>query len=142
MTADMVISQAAAEATLNALTALIDVGGTGTVKVFTGSAPSNCGVADSGTLLMTFTMPATTFGAAGATGVADAIATANAITAVTAVATNTAGYFRAYNHAGTCVLQGVIGTSSADFVISSTTITSGNSYGITSWTITMPANGT
>lgn len=142
MALNTAISAAAAEAMLNAITTLLDTGGAGTLKIFTGSAPTNCGLADSGTLLATFTLNATAFAAATGTGVTDGIMTANSIATVNAGNTGTAGYFRVYDHSGNCVAQGTCGTSSADMVLGSTSIVSGGAIAITSWTITMPSNGT
>jgi hypothetical protein len=58
---------------------------TGTVEIRTG-APADIDSAATGTVLVTFTLPATAFGNA-----ANRIATANAITDVTATAANAGG---------------------------------------------------
>jgi hypothetical protein len=133
------VSMASAEAALNALTALLNTGGAGSIKIFTGSAPATCETADSGTLLATLALSATAFGNAtdpGSTGLATA--TANSITSATAAATGTAGYFRAYNGSGTCIVQGTVGTASADMILNTTSIVSGATVAITSWVITLP----
>lgn len=113
------------------------VGASGLLKIFTGTAPANCGTADTGTLLATLTCAAT-FAAAPSAGVL----TANAIASATAAATGTAGYFRVYPSAATttnAVFQGTVGTSGADLNLNSASITSGQTVSVTSLTIT--ANG-
>ena len=141
MAANPIVSNAAAQAALNALTALFNVGGAGNIKIFTGSAPASCETADTGTLLVELVLSSTAFAAAVDNGAGGATATANAITAGTAGNTGTAGYFRAYPHTPTttnAIDQGTVGTSAADMIISSTSITSGDNVSATSWTITMP----
>lgn len=136
MTASPVISNAGAQAALNALTALLNGGH---IKIFTGSQPTSCETADSGTLLVTLTLASTAFAAAtdGTDGTAHA--GANSITSGTAGNTGTAGYFRGYGSGGTCQIQGDVGLSGADFIITpSTTITSGNVVGVTAWTLKLP----
>lgn len=137
MTASPMMSQAAAQAALNAITALLN---SGHIKVWTGSMPATCETADSGTLLATLAFSSTAFGSAttdtGSNGLAKAVA--NAITSATAGNTGTAGYFRAYSSGGTCEIQGNVGTSSADFVINSTTITSGDTVACTAYTLKLP----
>lgn len=134
------MSMAAAQAGLNVITALLNVGGTGTIIIKTGSAPATVETTASGTTLSSaLTFNATAFGNAtdpGSTGLATA--TANAIVSDTnAAATGTAGYFRALNNAGTAVLQGTCGTSSADMIMNTTTITAGDTVAVTSFVITL-----
>lgn len=136
MATDPSFSQAGAVAALNALLALLNVGGAGTVKVLTGSPPATLETADSGTLLATLTLSATAFPTATTitSPFRGAEATANSITSDTSAdATGTAGYFRATNNAGTNVIQGTAGTSSADLILNTTSIVSGATVAITSW---------
>ena len=73
------ISTAARDAACNAIVDLVDAGaGAGTIKVYTGAAPTNPGDAASGTLLGTLTCSDPAFGAS-STGTA----TASAITSDT-----------------------------------------------------------
>jgi len=111
------------------------VGTSGVLKIWTGTAPATCATADTGTLLATLTCSASAFAAAASGGVL----TLNAITSASAAATGTAGYFRIYPSAATstnAVVQGACGTSGADLNLNSTSITSGVTVSVTSWTIT------
>jgi hypothetical protein len=141
MAANPMVSMLSARSALDALLAKLNVGGTaGRIKIFTGAMPATCETADSGTLLSTLTLSTTAFAAAtdpGTTGLATA--TANAITSDTnAAATGTAGYFRAYDSAGVCIVQGTVGTSAADMILNTTSIVSGATVAITSWVVTLP----
>lgn len=141
MAANPMVSMASARAALDALLALLNTGGAGKIKIFTGSMPATCETADSGTALSTgLTLSSTAFAAStdpGSTGLATA--TANAIASDTnAAATGTAGYFRAYSGAGTCIIQGTVGTSAADMILNTTSIVAGATVAITSWTVTLP----
>ncbi len=53
-------------------------------------------------------------------------------------ATGTAAWFRAYDSDDTAILDGSVGTSDADMIIDNTSINSGQTVSISSWTITMP----
>lgn len=109
-------------------------GSSAKIKIWTGSPPATAGTADTGTLLVTLTGNASGLGTASA-----GVLTYAAITAGTAVATGTAGYFRVYPSADTstnAVLQGTVGTSGTDMIIASTSISSGQTVSISSWTIT------
>lgn len=104
----------------------------GTIKIYAGSQPANCDTAiTSQTLLATLTLSATAFGSASA-----GTKTANVITAGTAVATGTAAFFRAFKSDGTtAVIDGSVGTASADMVIGTTSINSGDSVSVSAWTV-------
>jgi hypothetical protein len=120
-----------------ALNAMLDTPlASGTIKIYTGTQPATPDTALSGnTLLATLTIGATAFGAA-----ASGVATANAITSGTAVATGTATFFRCFQSNGTtAVLDGSVGTATADMILNTTTITSGGTVSITAWTVSMPA---
>lgn len=132
----MLLSLAAGNAAVNAVTALLNAGTPpGLLKLWTGSAPATPETADSGTLLATLTFSTTAF--ANASG---GIATANTITPGTAVATGTVGYGRAYNAAGTCVLQFTVGTSGADLIFATLSINTGDTISCTSLTYTQPSS--
>lgn len=141
MAANPMVSMLSARAALDALLAKLNVGGVaGKIKIFTGAMPATCEVADSGTLLSTLTLSVTAFPASadpGTTGLATA--TANAIASDTnAAATGTAGYFRAYDSAGLCIVQGTVGTSAADMILNAVAIAAGATVAITSWVVTLP----
>jgi hypothetical protein len=118
-------------------TALIDAGSPpGILKMFTGSAPSATTSADTGTHLCTLTFSNTSFGTFSA-----GVGTANTITSDTNAAnTGTAGYFRIYNAAGTCIAQGTVGTSGSDINMNTTSIVAGGTVAITSMTWTQSTN--
>lgn len=141
MAANPMVSMLSARAALDALLAKLNVGGTaGVIKIFTGAMPATCETADSGTRLATLTLSTTAFPAStDPTTTGLATATANAITSDTnAAATGTAGYFRAYDSAGVCIVQGTVGTSAADMILNTTSIVTGATVAITSWVVTLP----
>ena len=137
MAAAMGISNAAAIAALNAKVDLLDAGGAGAIKIYSGTRPDKVDTALSGnTLLAQLTLSATAFGAA-VDANPNATATAAAITDdSSANATGTASWFRATNNAGTGVIDGNVATSSADIVLDSVSITAGQTVSISSWVIT------
>ena len=141
MAANPVYNNSGAIAGLNAILALLNVGGTGAIKIFTGSAPVSTETADTGTLLVTLTLTNPAFPTAIDNTAGGATATANSITSGTAGATGTAGYFRSYPHTPSttnAVIQGTVGTSAADMIINTTAITSGDTVACTAWTVTLP----
>lgn len=134
------ISTAAAKAGLDSIVALLDGGaGAGYIEIRTGAQPATVGTAATGTLLGTLTLTDPAFGAA--TNASPAVATAAAITSDTdADASGTAGWFRAYDSAGTAVIDGSItGTGGGgDMELDDTNIVAGGTIAISSWTISMP----
>ena len=117
----------------NAMTDIVtDIGSTGYLLIYTGSAPANCATAASGTLLASLPC-SSTFGT-----VSSGVLTVNAITTTAATASGTAGYWRlCTSSAGTTVVaQGTVGTSGADLNLTSITLSSGINVSITSFTIT------
>lgn len=141
MAATSACSQAAAQAALNGLTSLLAAGGT--VKIFSGVQPANAEAPDTGVLLssgMVCSAPA--FGAAFPNATPrGAIATASPVVPDNnAVAGGVAGYWRAYDVNGVCVLQGTcVKTGSVGaMVLNSTTIIAGATVSILAWTIVQP----
>jgi hypothetical protein len=108
----------------------------GAIKVYSGVAP-DVDAAASGTLLLSFTTSTTSWNAA-ASGAAALAATLSA----TAGATNTAGYARFEWTSGgqDYWVQGSVGVaaSGANFILSSLTIVSGNSFDCTEATFAYP----
>lgn len=135
------ISNNAAKAACDAIVDLLDGGsGAATVEIRTGSAPTNCEDADTGTLLAVLTCSDPAFGAA-----ADANpggrATASAVTGdSSANATGTAGHFRAKDSNGVVITQGSVTATGGggDMEINSVSISTGVQVDITSWTFTVP----
>jgi hypothetical protein len=127
------IANATASAACNGVVDLLD---NGYLRIYDGTQPANANTAVSTqTLLAELRYNATAFGAA-----SNGVATANAFTAdSSANATGTASWFRALASDGsTVVLDGSVGTSSADLVLSTTSIVSGSEVEVTSQTVTMP----
>ncbi len=143
MTATPGITLAAARAGLDAIVALLSTGGVaGTIQIFSGSIPATADTADSGTKLSTLTFSTTAFPASVSDGTAGAKVTANAITSDTnATGSNsvTAGYYRAKDHSGNVVVQGTVGTSSADMIISSVSIAPGSVVACSSLIYRLPS---
>ena len=111
-----------------------DIGANAVIKIFTGTPPTNCGTADTGTLLVTFAGNAGGFGTA-----ASQVLTAAAVANVAAGNTGTAGYFRIYPSAATttnAIIQGTCGLSAADMILTNTSINSGQTCAFTSLTVT------
>lgn len=108
----------------------------GTIKIYTGAQPATADTAESGTLLVTFTLADPAFSAA-ASGVKDLDADPDL--SATAAATGTAGWARCEDSDGNNVFDGSVGTSGADFTINSTSITSGQTVNLTLGSITDPA---
>lgn len=133
-------SDAAAKAAVDAVAALCN---SGTIKVYTGSQPTDANTAvGAQTLLGTLTFSATAFPASSASGSAGSkvvTATANTITDdSSADATGTAAWFRVLKSDGTTVVfDGSVGTSGCDLNLASTSIVSGEDISVTSFTITL-----
>jgi hypothetical protein len=139
MTATPVCSMLGAIAALNSLTALLNTGGAGSIKIYTGGQPASTTASETGTLLVTLALGNPAFGSAvGGTTNGLATATANTITSGTAGNTGTAGHFRALNGAGTCIFMGNAGTAGTDMILSTTSIVSGGTISITSWVVALP----
>lgn len=130
------ISTTARNAACDAIVDLTDGGpAAGTIKVYTGSQPATANDAETGTLLATFTLADPAFGNA-ATGVASLTSVPRT---TTGLAAGTAGWFRLEDSTGANILDGSVGTSGADLILNTTTISVGVSVEITSGTVTMPA---
>lgn len=139
MSATPMISPVAAKAGLDAIAAGFN---SYFINIYTGSLPSNCGASESGTKLAAMQFGSTAFGAStDGTSTGIMTATANAITSDTNAAnTGTAGHFRASstNGGGTVRGQGTCGTSSADMIMNTTSITAGDTVACSAFTITLP----
>lgn len=106
----------------NAMTQLItDIGINAVIKVFTGTAPANCGTADSGTLLVTFAGNATQFGTSTA-----GVLTASAVASASAVAAGVGGYYRIYPAAATTTNAVTQGTVFQSTPLSTSALTAAN----------------
>lgn len=106
----------------------------GAIDVYDGSAPSSADDAATGTKLISFATTTSTWNDPSAS--VNSCTLASSLTA-SGIATGTAGYARFSWTVGgvTFVIQGSIGTTGTDFVISSTSIVNGNSFNLTAATI-------
>lgn len=134
------ISNAGAAAACDALVDLLDGGsGAGYIEVRTGAQPASVGTAASGTLLGTLVLSDPAFG--NATTASPSVATASAITSdSTADASGTAGWFRAYDSAGTAIIDGSITASGGggDMQLDNVNVVAGGTISISAWTISLP----
>jgi hypothetical protein len=111
------------------------IGTSAILKIRTGSAPADCGTADSGTVLATLSLPsdwmaAASSGAKAKSGTWDDASADN---------TGTAGHFRIYDSGGTtCHIQGTVTATGGggDMTLDNTSIASGQDVVITSFTLT------
>jgi len=99
------LSNAAAGVKLAALTALLNGG---SLKIYTGSMPTNVEDSATGTLLLTEALSATAFGAPSSVSGADATAAMNAVTQANGATTADPGYYRLCKSDGTAVEQGLV----------------------------------
>lgn len=109
--------------------------GGGTLKIYSGSQPATADTGATGTLIVTITLPATPFGAAVA-GVASKSGTWSG----SAVASNTAGWFRIQTSGNTHPMDGEVTATGGggEIELDSTTITSGQTVTINTFTLTQP----
>jgi hypothetical protein len=103
------------------------IGGSGTLKIFSGAEPANCAAADPAGLLATITLPATFLTSSGG------VTTISGSWTVAASATGTAASFRMYDGSAVCHVQGNVTT---DLVLNNTSITSGQTVTVTSFSVT------
>lgn len=124
------------QSAMDAVTALIDAGGAGTIKIYTATQPANSNTAvSSQTLLAELTFSATSFGAASTSGTA----TANSITAdSSADATGTATWARIESGGASTIFDCDVSTSGATINLNTTSITAGGNVSISSFTLTLP----
>lgn len=125
------LSNAAANAEIDALTALLN---NGYLRIYDGTQAATVDTAiGAQVLLAELRFGATAFGAG-----SDGVATANAITQdSSANATGTAAWFRALSSDGTTArCDGSVGTSGCDLNLNTVAIQSGAAVSVTSMTIT------
>ena len=108
------------------------VGTSPKLRIFSLAQPANCAASSTGTMLCELALPSDWAGAA-ASG---ASALAGTWTG-TAAATGTAAHYRLFDTAGTtCHQQGSVGQGSGDLSLDNTSIVSGQTVNITTWTTT------
>jgi len=111
-----------------------EIGASPILKILTGTPPANCSASDSGTILVSITLPATwllaaSSGAISKTGTWSDVAIADGI----------AGHFRIFDSGGTvCRMQGTVSITSGggDIEIPSLTISSGETITVSTFNIT------
>jgi hypothetical protein len=114
------------------------IGTSAKIRILTGSMPANCAAAESGTLLVSYSL-ASDWASAAASG---AKSLSSLPLSASAGATGTAGYYRITDSAGTtCHEQGTITVTGGggDMTIDNTSIASGQTVQITAFTKTAPA---
>jgi hypothetical protein len=143
MAIQTIISIAAAIIQCDDLTALVDADALpGYVEIRSGTKPANPGAApgDGAVLaLVDFNDPA--FGAAQSAGAgkyAEALADVDPDLEENAIATDTATWFRVYDGADVVRWDGTVGTSSADMIVNTTSLESGQPFRILSWAMRQP----
>lgn len=135
------ISNTAAKAACDAIVDLLDGGaGAATVEIRSGSAPTNCEDADSGTLLAVLTCSDPAFGSAADANPGGRATAATVTGDSSANATGTAGHFRAKDSNGVVITQGSCTATGGggDMELNSTSIVTGVQVDITAWTFTVP----
>ena len=108
------------------------IGTSPVMRIYSGSAPANPAASATGTLLAEITMPSDWMAAASA----GSKAMSGSWQDLSADASGTPGYFRIWNSAvSTCHVQGTAGTSGTDMILSAGTLTAGQSFSVTGFTI-------
>ena len=128
---------------LDAMLDTLDVGGAGSLRIYSGTAPADADASLSGnTLLAQLTLSATGF--AGSTdGTGKATAAANSITQdSSADATGTATFCRFLTNGGTCKWQGTVGTSGANLNLVTVSIVATQPVSCSSFTMNLLEAGT
>ena len=108
-------------------------GTTPILSIWSGSIPANCAAANTGTKLVSMTLPSDWMSAASAGSKAKLGTWEDA----SADASGTAVHFRIHTLAGTeCIMQGTVGVGTGDLRLDSTTITATQDVVITAFTLT------
>ena len=109
------------------------IGTTPILTIRSGAAPANCSVANSGTVLATVNLPSDWMAAASG----GSKAKSGTWQDTSADASGTAAHFRIHDSAGTnCHMQGTCGTTGTDMILDSVSFTAGQSFTVSSFTIT------
>lgn len=111
------------------------IGTSAILRIRSGSVPANCAAADAGTVLATLNLPSDWMAAASS----GSKALSGTWQDTSADATGTAAHFRVYDSGGsTCHIQGTVTATGGggDMTLDNTSITSGQSVTITSFTLT------
>ena len=134
------ISNAAARAMLDTLTALFDAGaGPGKIRVYDGTKPAGPDTAITTQVLLAELILDDPAFAASADLNPGAIATAEPVNVDPAANnTGTATWFRALDSNNVAIDDGTVGTSDADMIVNTTSVVTGVIFTVLGWTITQP----
>ena len=128
------LGTAARNAACDATVDLLDVGGAGSIKFYTGAQPTNVSDNPSGTLLGTCPFSATAYGAA-----SSGTATANAITSDTSADNSgTCQHGAWYNNASSPIMDADAAQGSGTINFDNNVIVAGGVIAVTSATHTVP----
>lgn len=132
------LPDASQQAACDAVVDRTDVGGAGSLRIYTGSQPADADTAPSGTLLVTIALAATAFGAANSSGTATLASTPRS---GTGAAAGTAGWFRVLSGGGATVFDGQVTATGGggQLELDNTSIAVGQTVNISSLTYTQPA---
>jgi len=132
MAALFALATAVRNTMLDAISNAVDAGaGAGLLRIYDGTRPATGGAATTLLAELTFSNPCV------ASGAAAGVLTFDAITAdASANASGTASWCRVVDSTGTFVFDGNVGTSSADFILNTVTITAAQQVSCSSGTIT------
>ncbi|NBW12389.1 MAG: hypothetical protein EBR82_30590 [Caulobacteraceae bacterium] len=111
------------------------IGTSAILRVRTGSAPANCGTADSGTVLATLNLPSDWLAAASS----GSKALSGTWQDLSADNSGTVGHFRIYDSGGTtCHIQGTVTVTGGggDMTFDTATFTAGQQVTVTGFTLT------
>lgn len=112
------------------------VGTSAQVRIYSGTPPASANAALSGNTLLAQCDCSATFAPAASGGVLTVNSISNDISAD---ATGTASFFRVLQSDGTTVvIQGTVGTSSADMIANTVSFVAGGNVSISSFTLTAP----
>lgn len=132
----MKLGTTARNACCNGVVDLLDIGGGGLLRIYTGSPPANPQTAASGTLLATLPLANPAAGNA-----SSGSAAFNAITDdSSADASGTAGWFRLEDASGTGIIDGTITVTGGggDITFNTVSFVAGGTVSMTSLSVTMP----
>ncbi len=111
------------------------IGSAGTLKIYDGTQPASPDTAVGAQVLLSTHTCGSPFAPASSSA-HPSVLTANAIGNATAGNTSTATWFRIASSGGTAGVDGSVGTASADLILNSVSITSGQTVSISSLTAT------
>jgi hypothetical protein len=111
------------------------MGASAKLRILSGAPPANCATAQTGTLLVEYTLAADWAAAASA----GAKALSSLPLSSTGLAAGTAGYYRFVDSAGTtCHEQGTVGTTGTDMIIDNAVIALSQTVQVTAFSKTAP----